>query len=745
MHNPLLVRVLLSASLAAALGSAPALAQGGDDCSTPTAISGTGTFTWDNSLNTTSGFDGGDPSTCFSSSNTGTGTDTIRNDLFFVWTVPTAGNYQFDTENSIGNDDTKMSIHQGADCNATCVASDDDGGSFPAYSSLIQLAGLQAGDQYLIQIGSWDDTSAVGDGLLNISQLVAPANDTCATPQVVSGLGTFSWDNSTATDSGFDGGDPSTCFSPGNAGTTSIDTIRKDLFFVWTVPAGGGNFQFDTEGSIGNTDTKLSIHAGSDCGATCVASDDDSGAAPTYSSKVVLQNLTAGDQYLIQVGSWNDTSPSGDGLLNISVPPMAPGNDLCGGAQAVTGLGSWAFDTTAATASGFGSSSSAVCGPGALSMGADVFFQWTAPTAGDFLIDTCGSFFDTKLAAHAGTGCTATCAGYNDDGLCGAYNSEVVLTGLSAGDAILIQVGGFGGATGQGTLNISAWADPCAALAPDAFEENDACGAEADLVDGVYAGLTVFRDDLDLYRVIVPAGGTLDVVCDHDINTADLDVFLFDAGLCQDDPTVDPTCAQALACGWTSAAPETLTWTNTSSADVTCTLRVSVWPSAQGDCAEYDLTVTGAGASGPALFCDPANPNSTGGFVTLAGSDLSGPGLLHLDAQGGPLNQFGMFIVSASQTDPGVSISDGRLCLGAPIGRYGSTAGPGLNSIGRFDASGALVNLFGTSSVGTGFDVPAVLPSPPGGIINTGSTWHFQLWYRDGASSNFSNGLSVTF
>ena len=62
-----------------------------------------------------------------------------------------------------------------------------------------------------------------------------------------------------------------------------------------------------------------------------------------------------------------------------------------------------------------------------------------------------------------------------------------------------------------------------------------------------------------------------------------------------------------------------------------------------------------------------------------------------------------------------------------------------------FDASGTLVNLFGTSSTGTGFDVPAVLPSPPGGIINAGQTWHFQLWYRDGVASNFSDGLSVTF
>ena len=104
-----------------------------------------------------------------------------------------------------------------------------------------------------------------------------------------------------------------------------------------------------------------------------------------------------------------------------------------------------------------------------------------------------------------------------------------------------------------------------------------------------------------------------------------------------------------------------------------------------------------------------------------------------------------MVIVSATAIDPGIPVSDGALCLGAPIGRYGTTAGPGLNSIGRFDAAGVLQNLFGTSTTGTGFDVPAVLPSPPGGIISTGSTWHFQLWYRDGANSNFSNGISVNF
>ena len=740
MRQPLHLRALLLGALLTQL----AHSQAGDDCSSPIVIGGAGTFAWDNSLNTTSGFDGGDPSTCFSPGNTSTTASAIRSDVFFVWTVPAGGGaYQIDTEGSVGNDDTKLAVHAGSDCGATCVASDDDGGSSPEYSSLIQLTGLQAGDQYLIQVGSWNDTSPVGDGLLNITSLSAPANDSCATPQVVAGLGTFPWDNANATTSGFDGGDPTSCFSPTNAGTTGSDTIRKDLFFVWTVPAGGGTYQIDTEGSVGNDDTKLSVHAGSDCGATCVASDDDSGGAPEYSSKIVLSNLTGGDQYLIQVGSWNDTSSAGTGLLNISVPPLPPGNDTCATAQTVTGLGSWGFDTTTATVSGFAGGGG--CVSGALSMGADVFLQWTAPSAGDFLVDTCGTPFDTLLTAHAGAGCAAACLAHNDDGLCGSFNSELILSGLAAGEQVLLQVGGYGGAAGPGTLTISSWSDPCGGLGPDPYEDNDACGAEAPLADGLHAGLTVRRDDLDLYRVVVPAGATLDVVCDHDPAVADLDIFLFDAALCLDDPSVDPTCSQSLACGWTSQAPETLTWTNTTGSDQTCTLRVSVWPGAQGECASYDLSVSGAASTGPALFCDPASPNSTGAPVSLASSSLSGPGVLHIEADGGPLDQFGMVLVSASFADPGVAVSDGQLCLGAPIGRYGAGAGAGLNSIGRFDAAGVLVNLFGTSATGTGFDVPATLPSPPGGVITTGETWFFQLWYRDGAASNFSNGLSVTF
>ncbi len=149
------------------------------------------------------------------------------------------------------------------------------------------------------------------------------------------------------------------------------------------------------------------------------------------------------------------------------------------------------------------------------------------------------------------------------------------------------------------------------------------------------------------------------------------------------------------------------------------------------------------GSGGPiTAFCDPGNVNSTGGPVALTGTlGVSG---LHMEADGGPLGQFGFFLVSAG-AHAGAPVSDGLLCLGSPIGRYNSVAGGVRNSIGQFQGAGVLVNLVGTSSVGTGFDVPAALPSPPGGTIVGGSTWMFQLWYRDGPNSNFSNGLEVNF
>ena len=148
-------------------------------------------------------------------------------------------------------------------------------------------------------------------------------------------------------------------------------------------------------------------------------------------------------------------------------------------------------------------------------------------------------------------------------------------------------------------------------------------------------------------------------------------------------------------------------------------------------------------------FCDPSTANSTGLPTRLVANLGTGIGSgLHLDALQGPPGQFGYFLVGTAPSEPGLPLGQGRFCLavtgGNGFARY-NVFGDARNSVGQFDAAGVLQNLPGTSTTGIGFDVPTFV-SPVLGSITTGSTWHFQLWHREaGGSSNFSNGLSVSF
>ena len=176
-----------------------------------------------------------------------------------------------------------------------------------------------------------------------------------------------------------------------------------------------------------------------------------------------------------------------------------------------------------------------------------------------------------------------------------------------------------------------------------------------------------------------------------------------------------------------------------------------VFSSSTNQISRVEFTYTLAGGS---AFCDPANNNSTGGPAILSGTFGSGVGTgLHLEVTDGPPSEFGYFLIgTAPETMNPIPISDGLLCLsvtgGNGFGRY-NVVGGSFNSVGSFDASGVFQNLAGTSTVGSGFDVPTLVPMPGGMTITAGSTWHFQVWYRDSPSgpgvSNFSNGLSVDF
>src|SRR5688572_26177908 len=80
----------------------------------------------------------------------------------------------------------------------------------------------------------------------------------------------------------------------------------------------------------------------------------------------------------------------------------------------------------------------------------DIEYQWTAPTAGTWQIDTYGSAYDTALLVLAGD-CDGAQLACNDD--IGTTESAVIVD-LEAGETILVVVDGFGGAEGDFVLHI---------------------------------------------------------------------------------------------------------------------------------------------------------------------------------------------------------------------------------------------------------------------------------------------------
>lgn len=285
----------------------------------------------------------------------------------------------------------------------------------------------------------------------------------------------------------------------------------------------------------------------------------------------------------------------------------------------------------------------------------------------------------------------------------------------------------------------------------DGFENNDDCSTATPIADGAYRNLVLMGLDKDHFAIHVRAGESISVRSEgHNGSTGNLNLYLRNPA--------SPYCGQGggmsgglLASGATGSSWEDISWTNNTGADMDVDLEVRLHSQFSFHCTAYDLFVTGSGAADSAgsVFCSPMEPNSTGAPTRLAGTWWMGAGSgLHLEVTSGPPGNIGYFLICDSPYETGVAISEGRLCFlpsASVFGRY-NVAGSQMNSVGLFDASGVLQNVVGTSSQGSGFDVPNSIP--PSGLpqIPAGSTWYFQVWHREAAgASNFSNGLSVTF
>ncbi|MDX2146747.1 MAG: lectin-like protein [Planctomycetota bacterium] len=256
---------------------------------------------------------------------------------------------------------------------------------------------------------------------LSSAALAQPANDNCSNAQAISGPLSLPFDNTGATDD-----------NPGD----NCFVLGADIWYAWSNPT-AGTVTVSLCGSL--FDTAVTVYSGT-CGVLTEVNcnDDDCG----LQSELTF-SANAGETYYIAVGGF--LGETGAGTLNITVsdPPPPLTNDNCADAIAVTGFSSVSFDNSGATTDG-----PVNCG----SIGADIWYTWTSPVGGPVVVNTCGSFYDSVISVYQGACNDLSLLVCNDDS-CGLQSSASFLA--EAGRTYFIQVGGFLGEAGPGTLSFS--------------------------------------------------------------------------------------------------------------------------------------------------------------------------------------------------------------------------------------------------------------------------------------------------
>ncbi len=178
-----LIKTILGAACITVATSATALAQAplNDDCPSP-VITGTGTFAFD--VNSPNATDSLVPQAACALRPTNV------QDVFFTWTCPADGDYEFFTEDHLTlGYDTIMVLYDGNACDGSgCIGYDDDGGTnfaskIDTTTASVAPGPLTAGDTYVIQVGAWDaGIVPTSTNLLTINAIIPPppTPDNCA-------------------------------------------------------------------------------------------------------------------------------------------------------------------------------------------------------------------------------------------------------------------------------------------------------------------------------------------------------------------------------------------------------------------------------------------------------------------------------------------------------------------------------------------------------------------------------------
>ena len=234
------------------------------------------------------------------------------------------------------------------------------------------------------------------------------------------------------------------------SGEPSGSGSGKSVWWAWTAPA-SGVWRADTAGS--SFDTVLDVFTGNDLmSLTAVASDDNDGGGVT---SLACFSAVQGTAYHFRVRG--SQGAEGTILFNLT-PSPPPANDAF---ASPVSLGSAASLVTSANNCG----ATAQAGEPAHASAANgsLWFTWTAPFAGDFIVDTSGSAVDTALAVYTGATLNSlTLVAANDDSAPGIPQSRLTFR-AAAGTAYRIAVDGAT-ATDRGAVRLNITHQPAVVL-----------------------------------------------------------------------------------------------------------------------------------------------------------------------------------------------------------------------------------------------------------------------------------------
>ena len=264
-------------------------------------------------------------------------------------------------------------------------------------------------------------------GTANVASGSIPANNNCNNAKSVGNVTNMSFDTTNAT---FDG--------PG------LYITSPNIWYCYTASCTG----CATVSLLGSSfDTKLAVYNGCGCypgEEDLIKSNDDYNGQQSQATF----GVTAGNQYLIEVGGFNP-SVTGQGVISISCNSQAtqPTNDNCNKAKEIGNVSDLPFSTVCATFDG----------PGHFFTSPNLWYLYTAVSTGDVTVSLLGSEFDTALVVYDTGNCYPKADDIierNDD--FGGFLQSQITFEATAGHQYLFEVMGYNSdETGEGVLNVS--------------------------------------------------------------------------------------------------------------------------------------------------------------------------------------------------------------------------------------------------------------------------------------------------